>query len=68
MGWIAAALRAHPELAMFLVVALGHALGRVRIGPVRLNVVIGVLLAGVVVGQILVHRRLHRHGLPLAAP
>jgi putative transport protein len=37
---------------MFLVLALGHALGRVRIGPVRFNVVIGVLLAGVAVGQV----------------
>ena len=52
MSWIAAALQRHPELAMFLVLALGHAIGRARLGPLRLNVVIGTLLAGVAVGQV----------------
>jgi putative transport protein len=51
IAWLAAALRDHPVLALFLVVALGHAIGRLRLGPVRLNVVIGVLIAGVAVGQ-----------------
>ena len=52
MHWIADELRAHLELAFFLVVGLGHLLGRVRLGPLRLNPVIGVLLAGVLVGQL----------------
>ena len=52
MSWLAQSLRSHPELALFLALALGHGLGRVRIGPLRLNVVIGVLLAGVVIGQL----------------
>lgn len=42
----------HPELALFLAVGVGHAIGRVRLGALRLNAVIGVLLAGVAVGQI----------------
>jgi len=52
LSWLAETLRAHPELALFLTLASGHALGRLRIGPIRLNAVIGVLLAGVVVGQL----------------
>ena len=49
---VAAALRAHPELALFLTLAVGHAIGRVRIGPLRMNPSIGVLLVGIAVGQI----------------
>lgn len=52
LHWLALALRTHPELALFLTLAAGHLLGRLRIGPLRLNPVIGVLLAGVAVGQI----------------
>jgi putative transport protein len=48
---VADALRAHPELALFLTLAIGYGLGRLRIGPVRMNLAIGVLLAGIVVGQ-----------------
>jgi len=48
----AEALRAHPELALFLSLAIGHALGRVRLGPLRLNAIIGVILAGLLVGQL----------------
>jgi putative transport protein len=52
VSWLAESLRAHPELALFLTLAAGHALGRARIGSFQLNAVIGVLIAGVVVGQI----------------
>jgi putative transport protein len=52
MSWLAESLRAHPELALFLALAIGYGLARVRIGPLKLNVVIGVLLAGVVIGQL----------------
>jgi putative transport protein len=52
MSWITQSLRAHPELALFLVLGLGHAIGRIRLGPLRLNPVIGVLLTGVAIGQI----------------
>jgi uncharacterized transporter YbjL len=52
MSWIAESLRAHMELALFLALGLGHAVGRLRLGPLKLNPVIGVLLAGVAVGQV----------------
>jgi putative transport protein len=52
VSWLAESLRAHPELALFLTLALGHALGRARVGTFKLNAVIGVLLAGVAIGQI----------------
>ena len=47
-----AALRQHPELAVFLTLAIGFQIGRLRIGSFSLGNVVGTLLAGVVVGQI----------------
>jgi putative transport protein len=52
MGWVAESLRAHPELALFLTLAVGNLLGRLRVAGMQLGGVIGVLVAGVVVGQI----------------
>jgi putative transport protein len=48
---VVASLRQHPELAIFLTLALGFLLGRVRIGSFKLGNVVGTLLAGVLVGQ-----------------
>jgi putative transport protein len=45
-------LRANPELAVFLTLALGFLLGRIRIGSFALGNVVGTLLAGVFVGQL----------------
>jgi len=42
-------MRTHPELAPFLALVLGHAIGRLHLGPFKFNAVIGVLLAGVIV-------------------
>jgi putative transport protein len=50
--WIGASLRAHSELALFLALAAGYLLGRVRIGSFKLGPVVGCLLAGLVVGQL----------------
>jgi putative transport protein len=50
--WIGASLRDRPELALFLALATGYLLGRVRIGSFKLGSVVGCLLAGVAVGQI----------------
>jgi putative transport protein len=50
--WIGASLREHPELGLFLALAAGYLLGRVRIGSFKLGPVVGCLLAGVAVGQI----------------
>lgn len=44
-------LRSHPELAVFLTLALGNVVGRLRVGPVRLGSVTGCLLVGVGIGM-----------------
>lgn len=52
MTFIIEALRANPELAVFLTVALGFLIGRLKFGSFSLGVVVGCLLAGVLVGQL----------------
>jgi putative transport protein len=52
MDWIVRSLRENPELAIFLTLAIGFVLGRIRIGSFRLGNVVGTLLAGVLVGQL----------------
>jgi putative transport protein len=52
MSWFGDALRANPELAIFLVLAIGFAIGNLRIGGFSLGNVVGTLLAGVLVGQL----------------
>ena len=55
MGAFVTALRENPELAIFLTLALGFALGRIRIGSFALGNVVGTLLAGVLIGQLDIH-------------
>lgn len=45
-------LRDHPEMAVFLTLALGFALGHVKIGSFKIGVVLGTLFAGVLIGQL----------------
>jgi aspartate-alanine antiporter len=45
-------LRTNPEIAVFLAIALGVLLGRVRIGEFHLGSVAGALLMGLLIGQI----------------
>src|SRR5262245_62060302 len=52
MDWFVTSLRENPELAIFLTLALGFVLGRVRLGTFSLGNVVGTLLAGVLVGQL----------------
>ena len=52
MDYVVTALREHPELAIFLTLAVGFLLGRVRIGSFSLGTVVGTLLAGVLIGQL----------------
>ena len=52
MEYFVTALREHPELAIFLTLAAGFFIGRLRIGGFSLGVVVGTLLAGVVIGQL----------------
>ncbi len=52
MSWIVTSIRENPELAIFLTLAMGFVIGRIRIGTFRLGNVVGTLLAGVLVGQL----------------
>lgn len=52
MEWIIKTLQASPELAIFLTLALGVALGKIKIKGFSLGSVTGVLLMGVLVGQL----------------
>lgn len=52
MEWIINVLRTHPELAIFLTIALGFWIGRIKIGQFSLGTVTSVLLVGVLVGQL----------------
>jgi putative transport protein len=52
IAYVIASLRRNPELAIFLTLALGFVLGRVRVGTFKLGNVVGTLLAGVLIGQL----------------
>src|SRR5438876_11201347 len=52
MNYLTHALREHQELAVFLTLAIGFLVGRVKIGSFSLGTVVGTLLAGVAVGQL----------------
>jgi putative transport protein len=45
-------LRIHPELTVFLTLALGFSIGLIRIGNFKVGAVLGTLFAGVLIGQI----------------
>lgn len=50
--WFVETLRHHPEMALFLTLALGYWIGKIRLGSLPLGAVVGVLIAGVIVGQL----------------
>ena len=52
MNYFVQALRSNPELAIFLTLALGFLIGRVKFGSFGLGIVVGTLLAGVLIGQL----------------
>ena len=52
VDYIVSALRQNPELAIFLTVAIGFFVGRLKFGSFSLGIVVGCLLAGVLVGQL----------------
>jgi putative transport protein len=52
MEWIIKTLQNTPELAIFLTLALGFAVGKIKIKGFSLGSVTGVLLVGVVIGQL----------------
>ena len=49
---LAEILRNNPELAVFLTLALGFTLGKLRLGSFQAGSVLGTLLAGVLIGQL----------------
>lgn len=50
--WIFETLRHKPELVIFLTLALGYLLGKLKLGTFSLGSVTGTLLAGLLIGQI----------------
>jgi putative transport protein len=50
--WVVKVMHDRPEVAFFVTITIGYALGRLRIGSFTLGAVTGVLLAGVLVGQL----------------
>ena len=52
MNWLFGTLRSYPEIAIFLALALGFFVGGVKFGKFSLGNVTGVLLAGVLIGQL----------------
>ena len=51
IDWIVNTLRSYPELAIFLTLGIGYWVGGLKLGKFSLGTVTGVLLTGVVVGQ-----------------
>ena len=45
-------VRNNPELAIFLTLAVGFVIGRIRVGSFKLGNVVGTLIAGVLIGQL----------------
>jgi putative transport protein len=52
MRWLIETLQRFPEIAIFLTLAVGFAIGGIKLGKFSLGNVTGVLVAGVLIGQI----------------
>jgi putative transport protein len=52
LNYIISAIRQNPELAIFLTVAVGFLIGKIRFRSFSLGIVVGCLLAGVLIGQL----------------
>lgn len=52
MEWVIHLLRQHSELAIFLTIAAGFWIGKIKVGQFNLGIVTSVLLVGVLVGQL----------------
>ena len=54
ISYLLDSLREHPELAIFLTLATGFVIGRLKIGSFKLGNVVGTLIAGVLIGQLVI--------------
>lgn len=52
IDWLIEALQTHGELALFLSLGLGYALGKLKLGSFKVGPVLGCLIAGVLIGQL----------------
>ena len=52
IDFIVTTLRNNPELAIFFTLGVGYWLGKLRIGKFQLGSVTGVLVAGILIGQL----------------
>ena len=52
LDYFVQALRNNPELAVFLTLAIGFLIGRLKFGSFSFGIVVGTLLAGVLIGQL----------------
>src|SRR6476620_8304616 len=52
MNFFVQNLKDHPEIAIFLTLAVGYFIGTLKLGKFSLGSVTGVLLAGVLIGQL----------------
>ncbi|HUH09123.1 MAG TPA: hypothetical protein VLZ73_01100, partial [Brevundimonas sp.] len=48
---MSALLVQHPEIALFLALAVGHLIGMIKVGPIQLGGVCGTLIVALVLGQ-----------------
>jgi putative transport protein len=52
LNYIVTGMRQNPELALFLTLAIGFLIGRIKFGGFSLGIVVGCLFAGVLMGQL----------------
>ena len=52
MDYVIKALQQNPELAIFLALAVGFSIGKIKFGGFSLGTVVGTLFAGVLIGQL----------------
>ncbi|HYP81844.1 aspartate-alanine antiporter [Variovorax sp.] len=51
LDWVGNLLRAHPEIALFLALSIGYAVGQIKFGPIQLGGICGTLIAALLIGQ-----------------
>ena len=52
LSGVADVLRSHPEIALFLALCIGYAIGQIKFGPIQLGGICGTLIAALFIGQL----------------